>query len=578
MFREQPKNPPMHLNSASCRTRPRVCALQFMLLPLFLMWLAIGPAPSLAHGGDDHGSGPAAAAGQGQSPRVIANSSDYQFTGIAEGEVLVIYLDRFADNSPVTSARIEMTIGDAALSAVLQKNGTYEVSSPLIKRPGEYAVIANITDGTASDLLVGTLVIPEPPKVVHSLDHTIWTHLAATAPPLKSGSIGLGALLLAVAAAGLLRTSGRRFALFAGVIGIALIAASTAFAHEGHDHGNETAAANGNAPQRLANGTIFLPKPTQRVLEIRTRVLASETAARTSRFQGRVTANPDRSGVVQSTIQGRYSAPPAGVPTVGTRVRAGDLMGTVAPSFVSKEVSDMTQTLGELDQQIALARSKLSRGEQLLRTNVVSTAAVEEMRIQLDGLLKRRSGLLEARVQPEELRAPVDGVITNVRVVSGQVVSMTDQIFQIVDPSSFFVEALMFDYVPTEQMGNATAQLASGQPVKLRFLGRSRSLQQQYSVLKFEVADPTDAIDVGAPVIVVAATGAPVSGLKVPRSAVAQAPNGQMVVFVHKDAELFEPRAVRFEPFEADTVLLLSGVREGEKVVIQNAPLVNQVR
>jgi hypothetical protein len=396
---------------------------------------------------------------------------------------------------------------------------------------------------------------------------------------MQIAGFGFGGVLLLVGLAGLVRQSGRVFAIGAAIVGAAIVAASTAFAHEGHDHGSEaTAAANGNAPQRLPDGTVFLPKPTQRLLEVRTRLLKAEAAVRTVRFQGRIVANPDKSGVVQSTIQGRFSPPDGGVPPLGTRVRAGDLMGRIAPSFVSKEASDIMQALAELDQQIALMRAKLLRNEQLLRASVVSAVTVDEIRIQLDGLLKRRSDLLAARVQPEELRAPVDGVITSVRVVAGQVVAQTDQLFQIIDPSSLFVEALLFDQAQADHIGDATAVLASGRSAKLRFLGRSRSLQQQYMVLKFEIVDQSEDLNVGAPVIVFGSTDVAVTGLRVPRAAVTQAPNGQMVVFVHNDAERFEPRAIRFEPFDADSVLLLSGIAEGEKVVIKNAPLVNQVR
>lgn len=238
----------------------------------------------------------------------------------------------------------------------------------------------------------------------------------------------------------------------------------------------------------------------------------------------------------------------------------------------------MAQTLGELDQQIALAKAKLGRQEQLLRSATVSRAAVEDIRIELDGLAKRRAEILEARVQPEELRIPVDGVITAVRVVPGQVVSQADQLFQIIDPASLFVEALMFDHAKIEQIGDARASLAQGGSVALRFLGRSRSLQQQYTVLKFEVVERATDLDIGTPVIVDGTTGVSATGLRIPRSAVAQAPNGQHVVFVHKEPEVFEPRAVRFEPFDTDTVMISAGLVAGEKVVVQNAPLVNQVR
>ncbi len=37
-----------------------------------------------------------------------------------------------------------------------------------------------------------------------------------------------------------------------------------AFAGEGHDHGDNPAAPNANGPQRLPDGSVFLPKPAQR--------------------------------------------------------------------------------------------------------------------------------------------------------------------------------------------------------------------------------------------------------------------------------------------------------------------------
>jgi RND family efflux transporter MFP subunit len=281
---------------------------------------------------------------------------------------------------------------------------------------------------------------------------------------------------------------------------------------------------------------------------------------------------------VQSTIQGRFIPPPDGVLSIGANVKAGDLMGSVAPSFISKDASDMTQTLGELDQQIALARTKLSRQESLLQSNVVARAVVDEIRIQLEGYIKRRQELLTARVQPEELRAPVDGVVTAARVVAGQVVSPSDTIFTIVDPTSLMVEALAFDQLNSEGIEGAVSVTGDNVKSRLRFVGRSRSLQQQYSVLSFEVLDPSPGLNVGTPITIAGRSGAPIDGIILPRAAVAQAPNGQMVVFSHTEPEIFEPKPIRFEPFDAGSVLILAGVASGDKIVVQGAQLVNQVR
>jgi hypothetical protein len=109
-------------------------------------------------------------------------------------------------------------------------------------------------------------------------------------------------------------------------------------------------------------------------------------------------------------------------------------------------------------------------------------------------------------------------------------------------------------------------------------MGRSRALQQQYSILQFEIVGAEAALNVGAPVTVIAATGERVSGIVLPRAALAQAPNGQTVVFAHKEPEVFVPRPVRVEPFGSDNVLVTGGVAPGEKIVVRNAPLLNQVR
>jgi hypothetical protein len=238
----------------------------------------------------------------------------------------------------------------------------------------------------------------------------------------------------------------------------------------------------------------------------------------------------------------------------------------------------MAQTLGSLDQEIALNRRKLARQEQLLASNVAAKATVEDIRIQLEGLEKRRRELLAAKARPEDLRAPVDGVIAATRVVAGQVVTQSDQLFQIIDPASLLVEALVFDQINPDAVAEATAVAGQAPAIKLKFMGRSRALQQQYSVLQFEIVGSPASLNAGAPVTVIAANGEPATGIVLPRAALAQAPNGQTVVFAHREPEVFVPRAVRTEPFDADRVLVTGGIAAGEKIVVRNAPLLNQVR
>ncbi|MBL7406446.1 RND transporter, partial [Escherichia coli] len=77
-----------------------------------------------------------------------------------------------------------------------------------------------------------------------------------------------------------------------------------------HDHGGKGA----DAPQtsrmaapapggqdlarRQPDGSIFVPKPTQRVLAVRTLVTAADTLRRTVELPGRIVPDPSASGVV----------------------------------------------------------------------------------------------------------------------------------------------------------------------------------------------------------------------------------------------------------------------------------------
>jgi membrane fusion protein, heavy metal efflux system len=540
------------------------------------------PAPAAAHEGHDHGETPHATAPVPGSPRVVATSERYQLVGIVEGEVLVVYLDGADDNAPVTRATMEVSLdGEPFKAEVQEKSATYEVTAPLLRKPGSYEVLVTLNEGGTQDLLVGTLAIPATSGAAGTGDRSLASVATEVMESLAGGRKGIafaGIVLLAAAAGGAL-LSGRRKLLIvpAAILGLVL-ATAMAWAHEGHDHGPDLSVSTGNSPHRRPDGTLFVPKPTQRLLEIRTRVAAVESRPRTVRFHGRIVPNPNRSGVVQSTLQGRYEAPEGGVPPLGAKVKAGDHMGRVAASFASIDSSDMMQTMGALDQEIALNRRKLSRQEQLLASNAVAKAAVEDTRIQIEGLEKRRQELLAARVRPEDLRAPVTGVIAATRVVAGQVVSPSDQLFQIIDPGSLMVEALVFDQVNPDAVQEAIAIVGGDASIKLKFIGRSRALQQQYSLLQFQVLDARAHLNAGTPVTVIATTGERAAGIVLPRAALAQAPSGQTVVFSHKEPEVFVPRPVRVEPLDSDNVLITAGIAEGERIVVRNAPLLNQVR
>ena len=97
-----------------------------------------------------------------------------------------------------------------------------------------------------------------------------------------------------------------------------------AAAGPGHDHDHDAAPAArpGDAPQRLPDGTVFLPKPAQRQMALRTLPVAAAALPRSQTLQGLVVMDPDAGGMVQATQGGRLHAPPGGLPGLGLKPQA----------------------------------------------------------------------------------------------------------------------------------------------------------------------------------------------------------------------------------------------------------------
>jgi RND family efflux transporter MFP subunit len=325
---------------------------------------------------------------------------------------------------------------------------------------------------------------------------------------------------------------------------------------------------------------VFIPKPTQRLLEVRTKQLVPETARRAVHLIGRVIADPNRTSLVQSINGGRVIAPEAGLPRIGMAVKKGDLLAQIEPSFPLADRTTIAERVGEVEQLIAVAESKLRRARQLAERQVVAQSQVIDAEIELDGLRRRREALHSTRAEPEILRASTSGVIAAARVVPGQVVQAQDILFQIVDPGGVWVEALVYGDTDPAALAEATAAVPGGQTLTLRFQGFSPALRQHATAAQFAVenASKNKNLGIGRPVTVVATSGDPVTALIVPRDAVVRSANGESIVWRHVAPERFEPRPVRTAPLDASRVILAAGVSEGDRIVVRAADLVNQVR
>lgn len=366
-------------------------------------------------------------------------------------------------------------------------------------------------------------------------------------------------------------------------LALAALLPATAQAHEGHDDAPPPAV-RGDAPQRLPDGSVFLPKTSQRQLELRTVVAQPSAQPQSVELPGRVVLDPSTGGRVQAMIAGRIESPAGGLPALGEKVRRGQLLAAIHPSASALELGNQAAQAADFRAQLKVAEKRLARLQSLEAT--VARKDIEQAEAEVQSLKDRLATLSGSLRYHEELRAPVAGVVATANAIAGQVVDARETLFEIVDPAGLRIEALTFDPRLAARIAAARASAAPGESLALRFVGAGRALREQAIPLHFQVdaqaaqggQDGGGTLALGQTVTVLAQTRDTVSGAPVPAAALVKNPANQDVVWVKASAERFVPRPVRFVPLDGARVTLTDGVAAGERVVVQGATLLNQVR
>lgn len=154
----------------------------------------------LAGGGDDHSHGPATAApvaSNVQTLRVEAASELFELVGVLDGDKLVIHLDRFASNEPVTGAKITVEGGPLKATAAAERDGIYTAPAAALAAPGTHPLVFTVQAGEASDLLTGDLVVASLAAAPAHADGFDWRSLAPPAVAALVLVLILGAGLVA---------------------------------------------------------------------------------------------------------------------------------------------------------------------------------------------------------------------------------------------------------------------------------------------------------------------------------------------------------------------------------------------
>ena len=358
----------------------------------------------------------------------------------------------------------------------------------------------------------------------------------------------------------------------------AVLAGPGAHGPNGEHLDSRSATVNVFGLSRLPDGSVSVPKIAQRRMAIRTVGTEQSEVAVTTELPGRVIADPNASGRVQTIHGGRIESGPNGFPVVGRKVQRGEILAYVrhhADPFAS---GAQASKLVELRAQRQLAEQRVIRLEGLEGT--VPRKEIDAARIEAISLAEREQQIGASLSAREAITAPVDGVIARAEPLLGQIVEPRDILFEVIDPTMLLVEASTGDVALSQRIEGGALQGVPG--VVLKLLGVARVMRDGVVPINFaarpESKGPALPLVLGQPVIVLAKSTERARGIVLPAQAVTRGQANEPIVWIKSGVDRFIPQPVQYRALNADTVVITSGLSPENRVVVQGASLIAQIR
>lgn len=594
-----PNNRMERVRRAQCAWGSASRQLLFAALLAAAQLLPLGTA--VAHEGHDHDK--PAPLNLRVAPRVVAVTPDYELVGILSGDQrLTIFLHHFVTGEPVKNAKLAVSVGEQDVDAIAKDDGVFEVTAAWLRSAEPLDLIFKLTLPDDQDILTGRL---EKASVANAAERLAPSGMLAKYQTLVVGfgALMVGVLLTLLVSSKLARRRVRSsqdcepdrkvaepsteaqtkvkqlrlppLALF-GVFAAVLFLPDQLQSQTAINLPSVPATMATDVPQRMADGSLFVPKATQHLLSVRTVMTAESRAPRTVQLVGTLIADPNSFGRVQTGHAGRVEPPNGGLAFVGKRVEKGEVLAFLQHHLEAYNKGNLQGEIADLEARIALQEAKLAR--YLKAPLAIPPIKIDETKGEIHALRQKRKELLPTLVEREEIRAPIGGVVSVSNVVAGQVVDAREVLFEIVDPARYWVEAIAHDPGAVSSLTAAFAVTNSGERLALEFAGLGLSLKQQVAPLTFRVAQFSPNLSIGKPVTVILQSSVELSGVVLPAASVVRAPSGLAIVWVKTEPERFEPHTVRYEALDGQRVVVTAGLRIDVRVVTEGATLLNQIR
>ncbi|MBS3934860.1 MAG: efflux RND transporter periplasmic adaptor subunit [Sulfuritalea sp.] len=306
---------------------------------------------------------------------------------------------------------------------------------------------------------------------------------------------------------------------------------------------------------------------------------------------GTIRARPDGEALLTAPAAGQVQ--PAGrFPRLGQAVKRGDLLAYLVPRL-GGETDYAALQAGAAKARVALEQAERERARMatLFKDEAVAEkrlldarAAEAAARAEHDAASRRLNQYGGNAVGGVPLRAPVSGLLADVRVSPGAFAAEGALLFHIVDRRALWLELRVPESEAVRLVApsgasfrvdgiDASFEIAAGGNGRLVAVGGAVDQETRSVPVLFEFAAPDPRLFVGMGVKAQVFAAAPREAVAIPTSAVLDE-NGVSVVFVMTGGESFERRPVRPGTRDGDWIEVLAGLEPGQRVVSRGAWLV----
>ena len=338
-------------------------------------------------------------------------------------------------------------------------------------------------------------------------------------------------------------------------------------------------------------GISFL-KEQQWSLDFGTAVVTEQSVRESIRVTARLEARSGGAADVVAPVDGRLTR--VVEVALGADVSRGqELARMLPPPSAPADLPQLQRAHAEAETALALATRDRERAERLTTAGAApgkrldeARAAEEQARTRLaaaQASLAQHTAARAGGATDAEgvfiIRAPVSGVIAYRDAATGANVSAGSVLFRVVDASQVHVVGQIPETeAPRARLARAGEIEIGGQPDRipagaLVSVGKVLDPQSRTLPITFAFDNRSFGLPVGQALFLHLLTDATPSRATVPAAAIVD-DAGRPVVFVQREGETFERRAVTLGPRSGDRVQILEGVKAGDRIVTNGAYLV----